>query len=99
MSLNSWLVSLRALAFGSGRSARFPQCAEGLRRQLDFHAAVEEAGPTVNRSEKAPGEAAATLTTGPLRAREPALPRELYGASMPSLPGFEVLEELGRGAM
>ncbi len=35
---------------------RFPQCAAGLRRQLDFHAAVEEPDSTVSASEKATGE-------------------------------------------
>ena len=46
--------------------ARFPQCAARLRRQLDFHAAVEEAGLTANGSEKANG--------GPVAAPPPSAP-------------------------
>ncbi len=35
---------------------RFPRCAAGLRRQLDFHAAIEEPDSTASASEKATGE-------------------------------------------
>jgi serine/threonine protein kinase/formylglycine-generating enzyme required for sulfatase activity len=40
--------------------SRFPQCAPGLRRQLDFHAEVAGTRSTLSASENAPGELGAT---------------------------------------
>jgi len=45
--------------------ARFPQCAAGLRRQLDFHFAVEEVDWTANGTEKANGGLAAVSSSAP----------------------------------
>jgi protein kinase-like protein len=72
--------------------ARFPQCAEGLLLQLDFHAVVEKPPPTVRGLEKAPGEPVATqpFVQAPPFAQE---------QSVRSLGEYRILREIGRGGM
>jgi WD40 repeat protein len=68
--------------------ARFPLYADALRAQFGFHAAVAGAG------------VAATLRDdcfATLACREPAPPSG--GGRLRSVPGYDVLEELGRGGM
>jgi serine/threonine protein kinase len=79
--------------------ARFPQCAEGLRRQLDFHIAVDKPLPTSSALNDPRSTNRARL------ADERAAPDELLAFLAPgSEPGslgrldhYEVLEVVGRG--
>jgi hypothetical protein len=63
--------------------ARFPRCAAGLRRQFEFHNALTDAGQTVDEHQRTP---AAPEAAPPLSA-------------IPSVPGYELLAEVGRGGM
>ncbi len=67
--------------------SRFPDYAEVLRAQIDLHRAV--AGESAHRPELTPADAE---TLAPAASR----PAE---AMRPSIPGYEILEELGRGGM
>src|SRR5262249_51679184 len=66
--------------------ARFPQYADSLRLQLEFHAAVS---PDVEPTQ-VPGDGRT------LRQGEPSGPRH---AAPSAVPGYEILGELGRGGM
>lgn len=67
---------------------RFPQFAEALRRQIDFHRALEADEPSDSSNE---------LT---FRAwGRTALREEPRGGGWPHVPGYEITEELGRGGM
>jgi WD40 repeat protein len=63
--------------------ARFPQHADALRRQFEFHAAVAESGPTL-----VDASAASTASTAAVPGRLP-----------PGPPGYELLEKVGEGGM
>jgi WD40 repeat protein len=84
--------------------ARFPRCAEGLRRQLDFHAAVAEGSPTFVEPEKGPGK---TVPPRPLdnASNWPSTniaekgPGQAMSPLLPAVPGYELLREIGRGGM
>ncbi len=67
-------------------AARFPQCSEGLRRQVDFHLAVERAMQTESLEVKP--DDGQEMQPG-------AAPTRLAGA----FGDFELLKELGGGAM
>jgi serine/threonine-protein kinase len=66
---------------------RFPDYAEVLKAQIDLHRAV--AGATSQRSGLTPADAETLAPSAPAPT----------GPARPSIPGYEILEELGRGGM
>jgi serine/threonine-protein kinase len=73
--------------------ARFPRCAEGLRRQLDFHAALREP------ARLGPGECSDTGPHYPAEGAALPPPAPAASASGLDLRGYELFETLGEGGM
>jgi serine/threonine-protein kinase len=82
--------------------ARFPQFASQLQRLFDVHSAVRSACLAESRAAETPKRWPGLTECGAAAIRKDDTPRDGAGmapGTLPSLPGYEICEELGYGGM